>query len=167
MTNLQATGVRPGLVSEEEMFMQLRNPDLASQMRTRLRKVRMRPTRQRLALSCILFAKGDRHVTAEMLFEEANHAKVPVSLATVYNTLHQFTKVGLLRQVAVDGSRAYFDTKNTEHSHFYMEDRHELVDISPADVLVGKAPVPPDGYEIVRVDVVVRLRRKRASKIRP
>jgi Fur family transcriptional regulator, iron response regulator len=148
------------------MFTQVRNPDLASQMRTRLREVGMRPTRQRMALGCILFVKGDRHVTAEMLFEEANHAKVPVSLATVYNTLHQFTEVGLLRQVAVDASKTYFDTNNTEHSHFYMEDRHELVDISPADVLVGKAPVPPDGYEIVRVDVVVRLRRKRAPTIR-
>jgi Fur family iron response transcriptional regulator len=148
------------------MFMQVRDPGLASEMRTRLREVRMRPTRQRMALGCFLFAKGDRHVTAEKLFEEANHAKVPVSLATVYNTLHQFTDVGLLRQVAVDGSKAYFDTNNTEHSHFYMEDRHELMDISPADVLVGKAPVPPDGYEIVRVDVVVRLRRKRAPTIR-
>ncbi len=65
-------------------------------VKSKLRDVGLRPTRQRMALGWILFAKGDRHVTAEMLYEEATRAKVPVSLATVYNTLHQFTEVGLL-----------------------------------------------------------------------
>jgi Fur family transcriptional regulator, iron response regulator len=132
-------------------------------VKAKLRQVGLRPTRQRMALGWILFAKGDRHVTAEMLYEEANHAKVPVSLATVYNTLHQFTDVGLLRQVAVDGSKAYFDTNNTEHHHFFIEDANDLLDIPSSDVVVGKAPVPPEGYEIARIDVVVRLRRKRKA----
>ena len=79
-----------------------------------------------------------------MLYDEANHAKVPVSLATVYNTLHQFTEVGLLRQVAVDGSKAYFDTNNSEHHHFFIEDQDDLMDIPSSDVVVGKAPVPPE-----------------------
>src|SRR4051812_14027576 len=74
-------------------------------VKTMLRKVSLRPTRQRMALGWLLFGKGDRHITAEMLYEEASKAKVPVSLATIYNTLHQFTEVGLLRQVAVDGSK--------------------------------------------------------------
>src|SRR3954462_5193700 len=78
-------------------------------VKSMLRDVGLRPTRQRMALGWILFGKGDRHVTAEILYEEAVKAKVPVSLATVYNTLHQFTDVGLLRQVAVDGSKTYFD----------------------------------------------------------
>jgi len=130
-------------------------------VKAKLREVGLRPTRQRMALGWILFAKGDRHVTAEMLYDEANRAKVPVSLATVYNTLHQFTEVGLLRQVAVDGSRAYFDTNNSEHHHFFIEDQDDLMDIPSSDVVVGKAPVPPEGYEIARIDVVVRLRRKR------
>src|SRR5271154_3569830 len=129
-------------------------------VKAKLRDVGLRPTRQRMALGWILFAKGDRHVTAEMLYEEATRAKVPVSLATVYNTLHQFTEVGLLRQVAVDGSKAYFDTNNSEHHHFFIEDQNDLMDIPATDVLVGKAPVAPEGYEIARIDVVVRLRRK-------
>ena len=98
-----------------------------------------------------------------MLFEEACQASVSVSLATVYNTLHQFNEVGLLRQVAVDSSKSYFDTNNTEHHHYYLEDRHELMDIPPTDVAVGEIPVPPAGYEIDRVDVVVRLRRKQQA----
>jgi Fur family transcriptional regulator, iron response regulator len=125
-----------------------------------LRDVGLRPTRQRMSLGWILFAKGDRHLTAEMLYEEANKARVPVSLATVYNTLHQFTEVGLLRQVAVDGSKAYFDTNVTSHHHFYIEGTNELVDIPDADVIVGKMPTAPEGYEISRIDVVVRLKRR-------
>ncbi len=129
-------------------------------VKTMLRDVGLRPTRQRMALGWILFAKGDRHLTAEMLYEEASKAKVPVSLATVYNTLHQFTDVGLLRQVAVDGSKTYFDTNTTSHHHFFVEGENALLDIPHTDVVVGKTPVPPDGYEIARIDVVVRLRRK-------
>jgi Fur family transcriptional regulator, iron response regulator len=129
-------------------------------VRTMLRRVGLRPTRQRMSLGWILFAKGDRHVTAELLYEEATRAKVPVSLATVYNTLHQFTEVGLLRQVSVDGSKSYFDTNNSQHHHFFIEDKNDLLDIPAADVLLGKAPSPPEGYEIARIDVVVRLRRK-------
>ena len=126
-----------------------------------LRQVGLRPTRQRMALGWILFGKGDRHLTAEMLYEEATHAKVPVSLATVYNTLHQFTEVGLLRQIAVDGSKAYFDTNISTHHHFFIEADNAVLDIPEADVVLGRAPTPPEGYEVARVDVVVRLRKKR------
>ena len=127
-------------------------------VKSMLRDVGLRPTRQRMALGWILFAKGDRHLTAEMLYEEATKAKVPVSLATVYNTLHQFTDVGLLRQVAVDGSKTYFDTNTSDHHHFFVEDDNEVFDI-PVGVDIGRVPEPPPGYEISRVDVVVRLRR--------
>ena len=89
----------------------------------------LRPTRQRMALGWLLFGKGARHLTAEMLYEEATLAKVPVSLATVYNTLNQLTDAGLLRQVSVDGTKTYFDTNVTAHHHFYLENNHELVDI--------------------------------------
>ena len=129
-------------------------------VKSMLRDVGLRPTRQRMALGWILFGKGDRHVTAEILYEEAVKAKVPVSLATVYNTLHQFTDVGLLRQVAVDGSKTYFDTNVSQHHHFFIEGENDLLDIPDADVVVGRTPIPPEGYEIARVDVVVRLRRK-------
>jgi Fur family iron response transcriptional regulator len=125
-----------------------------------LYEVGLRPTRQRMALGWMLFGKGDRHVTAEMLYEEAVRAKVPVSLATIYNTLHQFTVVGLLRQVTVDGSKTYFDTNVTPHHHFFIEGENDLVDIALSEVVLAKTPTPPEGYEISRVDVVVRLQRK-------
>jgi Fur family iron response transcriptional regulator len=131
-------------------------------VKSMLRDVGLRPTRQRMSLGWILFAKGDRHVTAEMLYEEATKAKVPVSLATVYNTLHQFTEVGLLRQVAVDGSKTYFDTNISDHHHFFVEGENELVDIAGPEVVVDKTPIAPEGYEIARIDVVFRLRKTKS-----
>ncbi|MEX0752533.1 MAG: iron response transcriptional regulator IrrA [Xanthobacteraceae bacterium] len=126
-----------------------------------LRQVGLRPTRQRMALGWILFGQGGRHLTAEMLYEEAAKAKVPVSLATVYNTLHQFTEVGLLRQVAADGSKAYFDTNVSSHHHFFVEGDNALLDIPETEVVLGQPPTPPEGYEVTRIDVVVRVRRKK------
>lgn len=131
-----------------------------SDLRDKLRRVGLRPTRQRVSLGWLLFGKGDRHITAEILFEEASRARVPVSLATVYNTLHQFTEAGLLRQLAVDGSKTYFDTNPSEHHHFFVEDDEQLMDVPAEGVTVMDLPEAPEGYEIARVDVVVRLRRK-------
>jgi Fur family transcriptional regulator, iron response regulator len=120
----------------------------------------LRPTRQRLALCALLFSNGHRHVTAEMLRTEAIAARLPLSLATVYNNLRRFTQAGLVQQIAVDGSKAFFDTNTTAHQHFFLVAEHALVDIPASDVALGKVPEPPDGYEIARIDVVVRLRRK-------
>ncbi|MDI3469424.1 MAG: Iron-responsive regulator Irr [Pseudolabrys sp.] len=129
-------------------------------VKSMLRAVGLRPTRQRMALGWLLFGKGDRHLSAETLYEEATRAKVPVSLATIYNTLHQFTEAGLLRQVGVDGSKAYFDTNISDHHHFFVEGDNELFDIPDANVGLDRMPATPEGYEIARIDVVVRLRRK-------
>ena len=130
------------------------------ELRGKLRHAGLRPTRQRVALGWLLFAKGDRHVTAEKLYDEATGARVAISLATVYNTLHQFTLAGLLREIAVDGSKTYFDTNVSEHHHFLVEDSHVLFDIPGAMIEVQRLPAPPEGMEIARVDVVVRLRKK-------
>jgi Fur family transcriptional regulator, iron response regulator len=132
-----------------------------SEVRGMLRRSGLRPTRQRVALAELLCAKGHRHISAEGLHEEAMTRNVPVSLATVYNTLHQFTEAGLLREVAVDGSKTYFDTNTTEHHHFFVEGENEVIDIPHGQLGVGQVPEPPPGFEISRVDVVVRLRRIR------
>jgi Fur family iron response transcriptional regulator len=129
-----------------------------------LRDVGLRPTRKRLLLAWVLFAKGDRHITAEMLHSEAISAKVHVSLATVYNTLNQFTQAGLLRQVGVCGPTAFFDTNPTAHHHFLVEGEDALLDIPQTEgIAVEKVPEPPEGFEVSRVDVVVCLRRISSS----
>ena len=127
----------------------------------RLRSAGLRPTRQRVALGDLLFAKGDRHLTVEELHEEAVAAGVPVSLATVYNALHQFTQAGLLRILAVEGAKTYFDTNTSDHHHFYIEGENRIFDIDSGPVTVANLPEPPEGMEIANVDIVVRLRPKR------
>jgi len=129
----------------------------------RVRAAGLRPTRQRVALATLLFAKGDRHLSAEELHEEALAAGVPVSLATVYNALHQFTESGLLRILAVEGAKTYFDTNTSDHHHFFVEGENTVFDIMSGPVTVTNLPEPPEGMEIVNVDVVVRLRPKQQS----
>ena len=126
----------------------------------RVRDAGLRPTRQRLALAGLMFGKGDRHLSAEELHEEAQAAGVPVSLATVYNALHQFTQCGLLRILAVEGARTYFDTNTSDHHHFFVEGENRVVDICGGPVRILNLPEPPPGMEIANVDIVVRLRPK-------
>lgn len=127
----------------------------------RVRDAGLRPTRQRIALANLLFARGDRHLSAEELHEEATLAGVPVSLATVYNCLHQFTEAGMLRILAVEGAKTYFDTNTSDHHHFYVEGENRIFDIAAGPVKVVNLPEPPEGMEIANVDIVVRLRPKR------
>lgn len=128
-----------------------------SQVIELLRRADLRPTRQRLALARLLFENGHRHVTAEKLHEEAAGGNVQVSLATVYNTLHQFTDAGLLREIVVDAGRSYFDTNTHEHHHFFFEQSGRLEDIPASEVVVAEVPCAPQGTQIRRVDVIVRL----------
>jgi len=123
----------------------------------RLREAGLRPTRQRRELADLLYGTGDRHVTAEVLHREAGQAGVRVSLATVYNTLHQFTEAGLLREVVVDAHRSYFDTNTGHHHHFYNTADQELTDIPGDHVAVTSLPAAPEGMEIREIDVVVRI----------
>jgi Fur family transcriptional regulator, iron response regulator len=125
----------------------------------RLRQSGLRPTRQRVELASLLFQDCDRHVTAESLHGEVSKAGVKVSLATVYNTLHQFTQAGLLRQVIVDASRCYFDTNTGDHQHFFLENEGLLIDIPGDTIAVAGVPSPPPGLAVDRVDVVVRVKR--------
>lgn len=125
----------------------------------RLREANLRPTRQRVALAQLLFSKGDRHVSAELLYEEARAAGVVVSLATIYNTLHQFTDSGMLRAISIDSTKTYFDTNTGDHHHFFIEETEEVVDMPKGFVRVENLPAPPEGMTVSRVDVVVSIRR--------
>ena len=120
----------------------------------------LRPTRQRLALATLLVGDGcDRHVTAESLYDAARGSGSQVSLATVYNTLRAFCEAGLMNEITVDGSRSYFDTRLDDHPHFFWEEEGRLVDAPAEDLKIARLPELPEGAELARVDVVIRLRR--------
>lgn len=124
---------------------------------SQIRDAGLRPTRQRIALAKMLFEGEDRHVTAEMLHAEVQRANIRVSLATVYNTLHQFTEAKLLREIVVDSQRCYFDTNTSDHHHFYHEKSNRLEDIPPGQVELSALPQPPEGAKISGIEVVVKL----------
>src|SRR5262245_59875211 len=135
-------------------------PRTATEISRLLRRASLRPTRQRVALAELLFGNGDRHVTAEMLHDEAVRAGQRVSLATGYNTMHQFQRAGLLREIAIGGQRAYFDTNTSNHNHFFVESEGQIVDIPGTSIRVDGLPDPPEHLKISHIDVVVRLVRK-------
>ena len=123
----------------------------------RLKGAGLRPTRQRIALAKLLFEGENRHVTAEDLYGEARAAGVSVSLATIYNSLHQFTDAGLMREVVVEAGRSYFDTNTGDHHHFFHEDTGSLEDIPGDQINVSELPAAPAGKSVQRVDVIVRV----------
>ena len=141
------------------MAQRKKSPGTKDAALARLRRAGLRPTRQRAELARLLFSHGERHVSAEMLHAEAARSGVHVSLATVYNTLHQFTEHGLLKQVVVNTSRSYFDTNTGPHQHFFIEDEARLIDIPDETVAVSGIPAVPKGTTLAAVDVVVRVRR--------
>lgn len=138
-----------------------RHKNSARDSALRLRDAGLRPTRQRVALADLLFAKGDRHLTAEELHEEAVGVGVPCSLATVYNTLHQFTEAGMLRVLSLETAKTYFDTNVSDHHHFVVEGSNDVLDIPIGNISVTDLPEAPEGMEITHVDVVIRVRPRR------
>jgi Fur family iron response transcriptional regulator len=129
----------------------------SASVESRLREAGLRPTRQRLALGQLLFNGADRHVSAELLHAEVTAEGEHVSLATVYNTLHQFKRAGLLRELTIDSNRTYFDTNTSNHNHYLVEPDGTLMDIPSHAIRVDGLPEPPEGLRIAHVDVVVRL----------
>ncbi len=130
-------------------------------LKNKLRAVGLRPTVQRLSLSRLLFGKGDRHVSAEALHAEAREAGLRMSLSTVYNSLNQFARAGLLREIAVQGPRTYFHTRTSPHHHFMDQSTGRMFDAPDGSVEFARLPAPPEGMEIVGCDVIIQLRPKK------
>jgi Fur family iron response transcriptional regulator len=126
--------------------------------RALLRSAQLYPTRQRAALTQLIFGQGNRHFTANALYEEAMAAGMPIALATVYNTLKHFTNAGMLAQIGVDGQKTFFDTNISSHQHFFNEHKQEFIDVPAPGLTLQRMPAVPDGYEVSKIDIVVRLR---------
>jgi len=126
-------------------------------LEARLRAAGLRVTEPRVALARLLFTDGNRHVTAEALHKQAKATGLSISLATIYNSLHQFMAAGFLRQIVVDANHSYFDTNIHPHHHFFITDENRLIDIPADDITITNLPDIPDGLEMGRVDVIIRV----------
>ncbi len=131
-----------------------------SELVAKLKTAGLRPTRQRVILAHILFGQGDRHVTAEQLHREVSAAHLRISLATVYNSLNQFTDCGLVKQIAGAGDQTFFDTNISDHFHFVHPTKKTLMDIPEQSLQFSTLPTPPEGMEIDRIEVTVHLKKK-------
>lgn len=133
---------------------------------SRLRAAGLRPTQQRIALAALLFqGEQPRHVTAEQLFAGATAAGVPISLATVYNTLRQFTAAGLLQQVVLEAGRCHFDTNVEPHQHVIMTDGNHIRDVDASEIVFSQLPALPEGTEIDRIEVIIRVKPATAAAV--
>ena len=140
------------------MDAQARNLETDDAIRRKLEAAGVRPTRQRVDLARAIFAAEDRHFTAEMLFQETRAIRFAPTLGTIYNTLNEFARCGLLREIAIYDAKLWYDTKTGPHFHFYHEDTEELSDI-PAEHLPYIAIPPPPGMRIQAIDVIVRVKK--------
>jgi Fur family transcriptional regulator, iron response regulator len=153
-----------GMIDRQAGFLSEASPG-KYRYRSLLERYGLRATRQRLGLAKLLFSKGHRHVTADSLAAEANALKMQASLATVYNVLNLFAEVGIVRGLAIDGTKIIFDTNTSDHSHFYFEDTGRIEDFPLEAMQIARKVTPPEGYEVAKADVIVRLRRKTGTGV--
>ena len=122
-----------------------------------LKKNNIRPTKQRMILAKLLFEKGRRHVSAEDLYDEVKDDNRKISLATIYNTLKQFSQIGMIREIVVDQNKSLYCTNNESHYHLYIEDEGKIIDIPTKNIDLN-IPVIPACLKLHNIDVIVRIR---------
>ena len=125
-----------------------------------LKKSSLKLTKQRKYLIEIIFRDGDGHYTAEDIFKKTKKTKIKISLATVYNTLNSFKRIGVLGTVKTSTDKIYFDTNLNTHHHFFFNKSNELVDIDASQITISKLPKIPSGKKINSVNVIIDLDEK-------
>ena len=123
----------------------------------KLKKNDIRPTKQRMVLAKLLFENGDRHISAEELFEEVKKEDRKISLATIYNTLKQFRKIGLLKELVIDQNKSIYCTNHDAHYHLLIEDENRIVDIPQQNIDLS-IPELPACLSLHNIDIIVRVR---------
>ena len=128
-----------------------------------LEKNGIRATKQRRVLAKLIFDKGKRHISAENLFDEVKGEERKISMATVYNTLKQFTSLGLIREIVVDQNKSLYCNNNQSHYHLYIEDEGKVIDIPTKNIDLD-IPSIPACLQLHDIDVIVRIRTLKDKK---
>ena len=124
-----------------------------------LKKLKLRPTLQRVAITEILLRKKEVHVTAYSLEKLMVKNKIFISRATIYNNLNELSNRGFLKKVIVKNDKMWFDTNLSKHHHFYDEEEDRLVDIQEKEINFSKFPKAPDGKSIKSVDIIINIKK--------
>ena len=128
-----------------------------------LEKNGIRATKQRRVLAKLIFDKGKRHISAENLFDEVKKDDRKISMATVYNTLKQFTNLGLIKEIVVDQNKSLYCNNNQSHYHLYIEDESKVIDIPTKNIDLN-IPSIPACLQLHNIDVIVRIRTLKDQK---
>ena len=124
-----------------------------------LKKLKLRPTLQRVAITEILLRKKQVHVTAYSLEKLMVKNKIFISRATIYNNLNELSNRGFLKKVIVKNDKMWFDTNLSKHHHFYDEEEDKLVDIQEKEINFSKFPKAPQGRSIKSVDIIINIKK--------
>jgi len=124
-----------------------------------LKKLKLRPTLQRVAITEILLRKKEVHVTAYSLEKLMVKNKIFISRATIYNNLNELSNRGFLKKVIVKNDKMWFDTNLSKHHHFYDEEEDKLVDIQEKEINFSKFPKAPYGKSIKSVDIIINIKK--------
>ena len=130
---------------------------------SKLEKNGIRATKQRRVLAKLIFEKGKRHISAENLFDEVKKEERKISMATIYNTLKQFTSLGLIREIVVDQNKSLYCNNNQSHYHLYIEDEGKVIDIPTKNIDLD-IPSIPACLQLHDIDVIVRIRTLKEKK---
>jgi Fur family iron response transcriptional regulator len=117
------------------------------------------PTKQRLEIAELIFAK-DQHFTAVQLIEQVRENKLPISQATVYNTLCLFESTGLLKTINLQNDCKFYDTNLHSHHHIYNTSTNVLTDISNDKIEFSKMPNIPAHLELEQTEVLIKVKNK-------
>ncbi len=129
----------------------------------KLRENGIRPTSQRKILAKIIFEKGNRHLNADDLFNETKKLGYSISLATIYNTLKQFSSFGLLKEIVVDQNKSMYCNNKEPHYHLYVEDEAKIIDIPNSNIDLSNIPEIPACLNLHNIDIIVRIRTLKES----
>ena len=127
---------------------------------TKLKKFGIKITKQRMEIASILFDGEFKHFSADDLYNLTEKKNLQISLATIYNTLKEFSNLGLIKEIIIDPNRIWYDTCVKNHYHFYNSATNKLIDIPEAQIKVSKLPSIPKGHKIEQMNVVIHLQRK-------
>ena len=129
----------------------------------KIEKSGIRPTKQRRILARILFEKGNRHISAENLYDEVKKEDRKISMATIYNTLKQFSSFGLLKEIVVDQNKSMYCNNKEPHYHLYVEDEAKIIDIPNSNIDLSNIPEIPACLNLHNIDIIVRIRTLKES----
>lgn len=122
-----------------------------------LRARGQRVTPQRLVIARAI-GESNRHLTAEVIFEEVSERLPGLSLPTVYATLELLEELSVVRRVATESGTVVYDSRAETHDHLVCRRCGRIADVeTPLDrSSVLQRAAQAEGFVPDEAQVIVR-----------